>query len=240
MASSTRSPKTPARTHSSRRRRSVVSPPLPSRPATSQEQPVTRRNRIASKQSRSATRRSMTAERVGLLLSFWQVSGERLPDGFHDGGIEREHGTSISCRVGIATRCCPGPPDNWWIYPPPSAPREPRWRRGGGHGEATKERTLPLRERPQGEVLLSQSQAFGGLRRSRRRDAVPAARVTSAVSPGSRAVGAGGATPSPARRRARCAAPPPRHRDGPRPGGRPAGRRRRSRRARSRPGIRSR
>src|SRR5271163_1676594 len=53
MASSTRCWNAPAATHSSRRRRRVVSPPLPSLPATSQEHPVTSRNKRASKQSRS-------------------------------------------------------------------------------------------------------------------------------------------------------------------------------------------
>src|SRR5664280_1401675 len=53
LASSTRCWNGPAVTHSSRRRRRVVSPPLPSLPATSQEHPVTSRNKMASKQSRS-------------------------------------------------------------------------------------------------------------------------------------------------------------------------------------------
>ena len=56
IASSTRCSNAPAATHSSRRRRSVVSLPLPSLPATSHEQPVTRRKRMASKQSRSEIR----------------------------------------------------------------------------------------------------------------------------------------------------------------------------------------
>ena len=109
MASSTRCPNAPAATHSSRRRRRVVSLPLPRRPATSQLHPVTKRNKMASKQSRSEMPGPVAAQGMVGFAAFGQVGGKRRPDGIDDAGLECKHGTSTGSLGWDDSRIMSGP-----------------------------------------------------------------------------------------------------------------------------------